>query len=158
MSKVQFSPSRRVLMAALGAAVVMPAVARPLRAAEASGDAAAVAKAVETLRAAMVAGDGKVLTAVLHDRLTYSHSDGHQQTKAQVLDELAGKNSFASLALSDQTIDVVGNVGIVRHVFDSVNNLPEGKTSSAHIKVLQVWIKAGKGWKLLARSSTPLKS
>jgi hypothetical protein len=39
-----------------------------------------------------------------------------------------------------------------------VNNLPEGKTSSAHIKVLQVWIKVGKAWKLLARASTPLKA
>ncbi|PKU22800.1 nuclear transport factor 2 family protein [Telmatospirillum siberiense] len=128
------------------------------QAAETSADTAAVAKIVEVLRAAMVAGDGKVLKAVLHDRLTYSHSDGHLQTKAMVLDELAGKNSFASLALSDQTIDVVGNVAVVRHIFDSVNNLPEGKTSSAHIKVLQVWVKAGKGWKLLARASTPIKA
>lgn len=158
MSKVQFSQSRRTLMAALGAAVVMPGLVSPLHAAEASGDEAGLAKAVEALRAAMVAGDGKVLKAVLHDRLSYSHSDGHQQTKEQVLEELAGKNSFASLALSAQTIDVVGNVGIVRHVFDSVNNLPEGKTSSAHIKVLQVWVKAGKSWKLLARASTPLKA
>jgi hypothetical protein len=145
-------------MAAIGAMVVMPALASSLSAAEATNETAAVAKAVEALRAAMVAGDGKVLKVVLHDRLTYSHSDGHQQTKAEVLEELAGKNSFASLALSAQTIDVVGNVAIVRHVFDSVNNLPEGKTSSAHIKVLQTWLKVGKGWKLLARGSTPLKA
>ncbi len=158
MSKVQFNQSRRTLMAAIGAAAVLPALISPLSAAEPSGDAEAVAKAVEALRAAMVAGDGKVLKAVLHDRLTYSHSDGHQQTKAEVLEELAGKNSFASLALSGQTIDVVGNVAVVRHIFDSVNNLPEGKTSSAHIKVLQVWIKVGKAWKLLARASTPLKA
>lgn len=154
----QFNQSRRTMLAAMGAFAVMPGLASPLQAAEATGSVASLAKTVESLRAAMVAGDGKVLKAVLHDHLTYSHSDGHQQTKAQVLDELAGKNSFASLALSDQTIDVVGDVGIVRHVFDSVNNLPEGKTSSAHIKVLQVWVKGGKGWKLLARASTPLKA
>jgi ketosteroid isomerase-like protein len=142
----------------MGAFAIMPGLASPLHAAEATGDTAGVAKAVEALRAAMVAGDGKVLKAVLHDHLTYSHSDGHQQTKAEVIDELAGKNSFASLALSAQTIDVVGKVAIVRHVFDSVNNLPEGKTSSAHIRVLQVWVKSGKGWKLLARASTPIKS
>ncbi|HXP95110.1 MAG TPA: nuclear transport factor 2 family protein [Telmatospirillum sp.] len=154
----QFNQSRRTMLTAMGAFAVMPALSQPLQAAEASGDAAGVAKAVEALRAAMVAGDGKVLTAVLHDRLTYSHSDGHQQTKAQVLEELAGKKSFASLALSEQTVDVVGSVGIVRHIFDSVNNLPEGKTSTAHIRVLQVWVKAGKGWKLLARASTPIKA
>jgi len=154
----QFNQSRRTMLTAMSAFAVMPVLSSPLQAAEASGDATGVAKAVETLRAAMVAGDGKVLTALLHDRLTYSHSDGHQQTKAQVLDELAGKKSFASLALSEQTVDVVGTVGIVRHVFDSVNNLPEGKTSSAHIRVLQVWVKAGKGWKLLARASTPIKA
>lgn len=158
MSKGQINPSRRTLMAALGAAFVVPALGISAEAAEAAGDTAVVAKTVEAMRAAMVSGDGKVLKAVLHDRLTYSHSDGHQQTKAQVLDELAGKTAFASLALSDQTIDIVGNVAVVRHVFDSVNNLPEGKTSTAHIRVLQVWVKAGKGWKLLARASTPIKA
>jgi ketosteroid isomerase-like protein len=156
MSQVNFGMSRRAALTAFGASLIVPTMTLPASAAEMSNDAVALEKAVEAMRAAMVAGDGKVLKAVLHDRLTYSHSDGHQQTKEQVLDELAGKHSFASLALSAQTVDIVGNVGVVRHVFDSVNNLPDGKTSSAHIRVLQCWIKAGKGWKLLARASTPI--
>ncbi len=158
MSKVSFSQSRRTLLASLGRRGRFAGDDRTAAAAESADGAASVAKAVEALRAAMVAGDGKVLKAVLHDRLTYSHSDGHQQTKAEVIEELAGKTAFASIALSTQTVDVVGNVGVVRHVFDAVNNLPEGKTSTAHIRVLQVWLKAGKSWKLLARASTPLKA
>lgn len=93
----------------------------------------------------------------MHDRLSYSHSDGRVQTKAMVLEDLAGKKAFASIALSDQTVDIVNNVGVVRHIFDAINNLPEGKTSTAYIKVLQVWEKSGNGWQLLARASTPIK-
>ena len=157
MLKLKSDPTRRAAVAAFGAGVIAPIMVSSAIATEPSGDAASLEKAVEALRAAMVAGDGKVLQAVLHDRLTYSHSDGHQQTKAQVIDELAGKNSFASLVLSAQTVYVVANVGVVRHVFDSVNNLPDGKTSTAHIRVLQIWVEAGDGWKLLARASTPIK-
>ena len=155
MSQGKFGMSRRVALATMGAGLFVPAMALPVSAAEAAGDMAALEKAVEAMRAAMVAGNRKVLKA--DSSPDHSHSDGHQQTKAEVLEELAGKKSFASLALSAQTVDVVGNVGVVRHMFDSVNNLPDGKTSSAHIRVLQCWIKAGKGWKLLARASTPIK-
>ena len=94
---------------------------------------------------------------MLHDHLTYSHSDAHLQTKAQVLDELSGKHALASVALSAQTVDIVGDAGVVRHVFDGVANLPDGKTAAAHIYVLQVWLRSKGAWQLLARAATPLK-
>ncbi|TBW40985.1 nuclear transport factor 2 family protein [Siculibacillus lacustris] len=146
--------TRRAALATVGAALVATAFAAPAVAAD---DAAAVAAAVEALRVAMVAGDGKALAALVFDQLVYVHSDGHLDTKESFLKSLDGTNSFKSLALSDQIVDVVGDNALVRHTFDSVNNLPEGKTSTAHIRVLQVW-KLDKGaWKLLARQSTPLK-
>lgn len=146
------------MLAAMGAAFVMPVWAAAAGAAEPSGDTAAVAKASEALRGAMVAGDKKALTALVYDQLSYGHSDGHLDTKTSFIDSLAGKNAFKSLALSDQTIEVVGNNAIVRHVFDGVNNMPDGTTTTAHIKVLQVWKKEKGAWRLLARQSCPLKS
>ncbi len=157
MSGFKSEMSRRSVMAVVGAGVVTAGLGGVAMAAPAAADKAGLEKAVEALRVAMVAGDGKALTELLHENLTYSHSDGRVQTKAMVLADLAGKKAFASLALSELTFDVVENVGISRHIFDSVNNLAEGKTSTAHIKVLQSWVKVGGGWKLLARASTSIK-
>lgn len=157
MSVTDFEISRRSIMAALGAGAIVASVGTVASAASPAEDKASLEKAVEAMRAAMVSGDGKILDSVLHDHLTYSHSDGRLQTKAMVMEELSGKKAFASLELSEQTVDIVDGTGIVRHIFDAVNNLPEGKTSTAHIKVLQAWVKSGNGWKLLARASTPIK-
>jgi len=49
-------------------------------------------------------------------------------------------------------VSVVGNDAIVRHIWDSVSE-SDGKSSTAHIGVLQVWAKQDGKWKLLARQA-----
>ncbi len=158
MTAFENTATRRATLAALGAGIAASTMVVGAAAAESPTEKASLEKAVEELRVAMVAGDGNELKRLLHDKLTYSHSDAHLQTKTQVLDELAGKHALASIALSAQTVDIAENVGVVRHVFDGVANLPDGKTSPAHIYVLQVWLGSGASWKLLARAATPLKA
>jgi ketosteroid isomerase-like protein len=119
----------------------------------ANGDEAKVASAVETMRAAMVASDGKALDKLVEKELTYGHSSGKLQDRAAFIKDLDGTNSFKSVDLSKQSIDVVGDNAVVRHTFDSVNNLPDGKTTNSHIGVLQVWKKHPQGWRLLARQA-----
>lgn len=112
--------------------------------------------AVETLRRALVAGDANTLSRLLHERLTYSHSNGRIWTKHELLENLGGNRRYLSISQSEQTIDVVGGVGVVRHVYDVVNNLGDGNTSSGHLAVLQCWMKVEASWQLLARSGTTL--
>jgi ketosteroid isomerase-like protein len=54
--------------------------------------------------------------------------------------------------VSDQTIDVVGEDAIVRHVLrgESESN---GRVNPVNIGILQVWKKQADGWKLLARQA-----
>lgn len=146
-------PLRRGAIA-LGAALALSAVI-PLAAH--AGDAEDIAAAVEKLRAAMLAGDGAVLDSLTDDKLSYGHSNGRTETKAEFVASLAGKNSFKSLELTRHVVEVSGDNAIARHVFDSVNNLPDGKTSTAYITVLQVWKKSGGAWKLFARQSAPIQ-
>jgi hypothetical protein len=154
MTGFESAATRRLALAALGAGIAATTMAADATAAPA--DQASLEKAVEDLRAAMVAGDGNALKRLLSDRLSYSHSDAHLQNKGQVLNELAGKHAFVSITQSKQTVDIVGNVGVVRFVFDGVGILPDGKTSPSHIFVLQVWLRSRRSWQLLARASTPL--
>jgi hypothetical protein len=120
---------------------------------------APVATAVEALRVAMVSGNEKEMNALVDDHLTYGHSHGLLQDKTAFVKNLVGPNApgkFNWIKLSKQTIDMVGKVALVRHVFDAENVLPDGKITKAHILVLQVWMQEKGGWKLLARQACPL--
>lgn len=120
---------------------------------QAATNAEAVAQTVERLRVAMVSSDGATLKTLIENDLTYGHSSGKLEDHAAFLKALDGTNSFQSIALTNQTVQVNGDNAWVRHVFDSVNNLPDGKTSTAHIGVLQVWKKHPDGWRLFARQA-----
>jgi hypothetical protein len=153
MTAFENATTRRLALAALGAGIAASTMAADAIAAPA--DTASLEKAVEELRAAMVSGDSKVLNGLLQDHLSYSHSDGKTLwNKAQFMDNYAGKHAFVSIAQSNYTYDVVGNVGVVRFVFDGVANNPDGTTSKSHINVLAVWVRSRRGWQLLARAST----
>ena len=139
-------------MALAGAALALsPLAAMPTQAQ--GSDAAAVAAAVEALTKAMLAGDRAGLMAVTHERLSYGHSAGRIENRQQFIDPLANKTSiFRSITVSDQTIDVVGEDAIVRHVLrgESESN---GRVNPVNIGILQVWKKQADGWKLLARQA-----
>lgn len=156
MLKTGLIPTRRRLLASAAVALAVPAFVTPLASAMAQDVQGELTKAVEALRVAMLAGDGAALKALTMEQLTYGHSNGRLEDKAAFVASLDGKNAFKSLDLSDHAIQIVGDTAVARHTFDAVNNLPDGKTSNAHIKVLQVWKKDGGVWKLLARQSAPL--
>ena len=149
--------SRRVLLATAAAGLAISATIAPLTGAlAADDDQQSVAKAVNALRDAMLAGDGATLRAMTMDQLTYGHSNSRLEDKAAFVASLDGKNAFKALDLSEHAIQVIGDIAVARHTFDSVNNLPDGKTNTAHIRVLQVWKKVDGTWKLLARQASPL--
>lgn len=156
MLKTRSTAARRRFLTSAAIALAAPMIAAPLAGAVAQDAPAEVAKAVEALRVAMLAGDGQALRALTMDQLTYGHSNSRLEDRAAFVASLEGKTAFKTLDLSDQAIQVVGDAAVVRHTFDAINNLADGKTSTAHIKVLQVWKRDGGAWKLLARQAAPL--
>lgn len=119
-------------------------------------DEAAVAQAVNALARAMVMGDRAQMTALTAEALSYGHSAGLVETKAQFVENIAGgNNTFSRIDLSDTSVVMAGNNAIARHIFsaDAVN---KGQKMSPRIGVLQVWTKESGGWKLLARQAFKL--
>jgi len=113
----------------------------------------AVEHAGETLRKLMIDPDRAALERIFADRLSYGHSDGRVQTKAEFTDALVnGKSVFKSISLSGQTISFAGDVAIVHHRFeaDAVSN---GVPARPNIRVLQVWQKQGDVLRLLVRQA-----
>lgn len=142
--------SRRHVTAALAA---LAAAGLALPAAAQAGEEAAVARAVDALTRAMVAADKAQLEALTAPQLSYGHSSGRIENQREFVDNILSRNSvFKFINLSDQTIAVVGNDAIVRHIFTAETE-SQGRVTPVRIGVLQVWQKQGGDWKLLARQA-----
>ena len=145
--------TRRRLALASGFMLAVPVLAAGTAVLAQSADVAAVDKATAELREAMLTADRAKLTALLSDQLSYGHSAGRLETKAQFLDVVAGKKTlYKSMSFSDATTAVAGNNAIVRHVM-TVDTETDGKPATAKVGALQVWVKDGGAWKLLARQA-----
>ena len=145
------------MILATAAAVTLAALAGCATGAAATGSWAsaeqAVAAAAEKLRVAMIDPTPAALTALVADDLSYGHSGGRVDTKDSFIGDLiAGKSDFVTIAITDQTIKVVGNTAIVRHTLTADTN-DSGKPGKVQIKILGVWQQQGGQWKLLARQA-----
>jgi len=110
-----------------------------------------LAAAVEAYRKAMIANDKAQLDALTDDHLSYGHSSGRLQTKAEVsADAASGKSVWKSLTFDSPAITVAGRDGIVRCTLTGVNE-SQGKANDIKIGMLMVWRREKQGWKLLAR-------
>jgi ketosteroid isomerase-like protein len=115
-------------------------------------DEATIKKVVDELRTAWFKQDKAKLESLTAEQLSYSHSDARLENKAKFIDGvMTRKATFKSLEFPDLTVQTVGNVAVVRHLWVSESEL-EGKVTNTKIGVLQVWQKQD-GWKLLARAS-----
>jgi hypothetical protein len=116
-----------------------------------SADEAAVAQAVEALRKAIFGQEKPQLEALCAEQLSYGHSGGRVETKAQFIEGVMTRKAIVkSITLSDHTIAIVGSDAIARHTWASESET-DGKPTSTKIGVLQVWQKQDGNWKLLAR-------
>jgi hypothetical protein len=119
-----------------------------------SADERAVAQAVDALAKAMLEVDRARLEALAADQLSYGHSAGKIETKKEFVDAILSRASaFRKLDLSDQTISVVENEAIVRHLMTGETVSPSGQVSPVKVGVLQVWQKKDGNWLLLARQA-----
>jgi len=116
-------------------------------------DETAVANAVEQLRKAMVDADSVTMDKLTSAKLSYGHSGGHIDDKAEFIRKIvSGKSDFVKLELPEQTVSISKNTAVVRHKFDALTN-DNGKPGEVHLSVLQVWQKLHGQWVLLARQA-----
>lgn len=112
-----------------------------------------VASAVEKLRIAMVDGIKEKLEPLVSDKLSYGHSGGQVEDKAEFVEKIvSGKSDFVTIDLKDQTISVNGKTAVVRHLLNATTN-DNGKPGEVHLKILLVFQKKHGNWLLLARQA-----
>ena len=117
----------------------------------------AVSAAVEALRKAMVAADKSALEKLSASELSYGHSSGRIENRAEFIEALTSDQSgFSAIDLSDQTVIVVDKIGIVRHVFAGYSRKTPGEAGRVKLAILTVWVQRQEQWKLLARQAAKL--
>ena len=115
-----------------------------------------VLAAMDAWKAATMKKDRAALEKLLHADLTYSHSSGQNQTKAEVLESVInGKATVEGIDFSATTVRIYGKTALVKGVVD-IRNSTDGKVTPAHLNILHVWIKGPQGWQMVARQATRL--
>ncbi len=113
----------------------------------------AVLAAMEVYRNGMLQKDGNALNKVLSDDLTYTHSGGEFQTKADVIKSVtSGKTVTEKLDFSEMTVRVYGKTALVKGRVD----LQHSPTNIVHMNILHVWVNGPQGWQMVARQATRL--
>lgn len=85
--------------------------------------------------------------------LSYGHSNGWVETKAEMIKNLeTGYISYQAYKEDSISVLINGTLANVRFVADITANIKEA-TNTYHLKVLEVWVKKGKRWVLFARQA-----
>jgi hypothetical protein len=115
-----------------------------------------VASRVETLHQAMINADATKLKGVTSGDLSYGHSDGHLENQAVFIAKIvSGESDFVTAEFQNQTIAVMGNVAIVRHILVA-HTRDSGVDKDIKIGIMLVWQKQKKQWLLIARQAFKL--
>jgi ketosteroid isomerase-like protein len=143
--------TRRWLLAALGTFVIGGSTV--LGAAEAEQD---VAAAQDRRFAATIRADVAALGAMMTDDLTYTHSGGVTETKAEFLDGVkTGKYAYREIVPRDRKIRVHGEAAIVSGPCHIVVE-PGGRRTEIDLYFTELYVKEGGQWRMALWQATRL--
>jgi ketosteroid isomerase-like protein len=115
-----------------------------------------VLAAMNLWKQAMIARDRAALEALYAPKLTYTHSNGRQENKAEAIEAVVnGKDRFESIDLEDTSVFVYGSTVLVKaRVILRINS--GTATSTLTLDVLHVWMKLSSKWQMVARHALRL--
>lgn len=114
---------------------------------------------LEQFDGAIITRDAEVLSSIASEDLTYGHSSGKIQDKEEFVNDVVnGPFQFLTITNENQSVDISGNVAIVRHIL-SANAINNGTAAQVHIGVVMVFKQGDNGdILLLARQAYKLSS
>lgn len=116
----------------------------------------AILKLEEEWVAALISADAPALERIYSESLTYTHSSGATDTKAIYIANLkAGKTKYESLVREDVKVRVFGNTAL--HTSKTnIKLVSNGQPQAFAVKMLHVYVKEGKNWRMVAHQTTRL--
>ena len=145
--------TRRRMLAVLGTALAIGSGAVAARAGDLEG---AVLAAHDKRIALTIAGDLVALSAMMMDDLTYTHSSGVEESKAQFLEGLkSGKYVYREITPRDRRVRVHGDAAVVSGPCHVVIE-PGGKRTELDLYFTELYVKEAGQWRMALWHSTRL--
>src|ERR1700682_4539381 len=104
---------------------------------------------------ALVNSDVPRLEKLLGDDLTYTHSTGIKESKAEFIHRIpSGDLKYASIQHDNEvSVRLYGDTGVLTGT-SRVKVRARGQTLNLHIRFTEVWVKRGGSWQLAAWQAT----
>jgi hypothetical protein len=135
---------------------MMPLLAASSKAQDNSAQKTEVMMKMLNLRNALLSKDSVTLSNLLTDDVTYGHSTGLIQTKAELIRSImSGEQDYKTIEPSNINVRIYDNTGVVNANIKA-NLIYQGKPLDLNMAVTFTWIKIHGEWKLVARQSVKL--
>jgi hypothetical protein len=125
------------------------------RAGAQSKDEARVLAAVRGVHGAVfVQKDSAALDGLLAREVTYGHSGGKLEARADMI-RAASRNTSVYTGVEMGPVQVLlnGKTAVTRYLLTGTENKADGTKVELKLNILQVWVKEGKTWKMMARQA-----
>ena len=119
-------------------------------------DQKAVLSAVDQFNQAAKAGDTAALEKLLSPDLIYGHSNAKIENKAECIAAL-GQSKPDFRVSPGATVNIYGNTAVV-HGKMTAHLVQNGTPNQIPLDFIQVWVKQGNRWVMVARHTTRLPS
>ena len=117
-------------------------------------DSAGLKTAMQQLDKALLDKNAIVLKQVLHENLSYGHSNGWIQSKDDVLNDFkSGKLVYNKIENNSSAIVNISKKYATAKTNTNAEGTVNGTAFKLTLHVMQFWIKTKKGWQLIARQS-----
>ncbi len=125
--------------------------------AQSDAERAVIAKVEAFNKAVFVDKDSIALNNLLASEITYGHSGGKLENRAEMIQgAITNKSVYETVKTEVGTILFDKKTVVVRHIISAQEKNAEGKILPLKLGVLQVWVKEKKDWKLKARQAVKL--
>src|SRR4249920_2078067 len=112
---------------------------------------------MQQLDKALLQKDEIVLKSVLHDDLSFGHSNGWIQSKSDILNDFtSGKLTYNKIENNSSAIVKISKNYATVKTNTNAEGVVNGTAFKLALHVMQFWIKTKKGWQLIARQSAKL--
>lgn len=97
------------------------------------------------------------LNWLMHEQVQYIHSNGWVQSKKEVNDDLkTGKLNYTNIEIVEATVTLHQNTAIVSGKGRFRGLMPDKSEFNLSLFYTEVYVKAGKDWKLINRLATKI--
>lgn len=120
-------------------------------------DSIGLKETMQKLDKALLQKDEAVLKSVLHEDLSYGHSNGWIESKNDVLNDLkSGKLVYSKIENSSSAIVNINKKWATVKTNINAEGAVNGTAFKLTLHVMLFWMKTMKGWQLIARQSSKL--